>query len=128
MPLNFFSPHHGYASDKKPGRQILEFQTMVKALHDADIEVLLDVVYNHTTEGNQNGPTYSYRGIDNTTYYLLEADRRWYRNDTGTGNVLHSANRYVRRTIMQSLLYWFEEMHVDGFRFDLASLFTRNSD
>jgi len=101
---------------------------MVKALHDADIEVLLDVVYNPTTEGNQNGPTYSYRGIDNTTYYLLEADRRWYRNDTGTGNVLHSANRYVRRTIMQSLVYWFEKMHVDGFRFDLASLFTRNSD
>ena len=128
MPLNVFSPHHGYASGKKPGQQILEFQTMVKALHEAGIEVLLDVAYNHTTEGNQNGPTYSYRGIDNTTYYLLEADRRWYRNDTGTGNVLHSANRYVRRTIMQSLLYWFEEMHVDGFRFDLASLFTRNSD
>jgi glycogen operon protein len=128
MPLNFFSPHHEYASDPVAGEQVHEFRAMVKALHDAGIEVLLDVVYNHTTEGNQNGPTYSYRGIDNTTYYLLEEDRRWYRNDTGTGNVVHTSNRYVRRTIVESLLYWTEEMHVDGFRFDLASLFTRNTD
>lgn len=128
MPLSFFSPHHGYATDPTSGGQIREFRAMVKALHEAGIEVLLDVVYNHTTEGSQNGPTYSYRGIDNTTYYLLEEDRRWYRNDTGTGNVLHTANRYVRRTIVESLLYWTEEMHVDGFRFDLASLFTRNDD
>lgn len=128
MPLNFFSPHHGYATDPTSGGQIREFRAMVKALHEAGIEVLLDVVYNHTTEGSQNGPTYSYRGIDNTTYYLLEEDRRWYRNDTGTGNVLHTANRYVRRMIVESLLYWTEEMHVDGFRFDLASLFTRNDD
>jgi isoamylase len=128
MPLNFFSPHHGYARCSTMGEQVQEFRAMVKALHVAGIEVLLDVAYNHTTEGNQNGPTYSYRGIDNTTYYLLEDDRRWYRNDTGTGNVIHAANRYVRRTVVESLLYWTEEMHVDGFRFDLASLFTRNTD
>lgn len=128
MPLNFFSPHHGYASDPAAGEQVQEFCAMVKALHEAGIEVLLDVVYNHTTEGNQNGPTYSYRGIDNTTYYLLEEDRRWYRNDTGTGNVLHTANRYVRRMVVESLLYWTETMRVDGFRFDLASLFTRSED
>ena len=128
MPLNFFSPHHGYASDPALAGQLQEFRAMVQALHDAGIEVILDVVYNHTTEGNQNGPTYSYRGLDNTTYYLLEQDRRWYRNDTGTGNVLHTANRYVRRMVVESLLYWIDAMQVDGFRFDLASLFTRNED
>ena len=128
MALNFFSPHHEYVHSAVAGSQVMEFRAMVKALHEADIEVLLDVAYNHTTEGNQNGPTYSYRGIDNTTYYLLEDDRRWYRNDTGTGNVVHSANRYVRRMVVESLLYWTEAMHVDGFRFDLASLFTRNTD
>ena len=128
MPLNFFSPHHGYASDPTMRGQLQEFRAMVEALHEAGIEVILDVVYNHTTEGNQNGPTYSYRGIDNTTYYLLEQDRRWYRNDTGTGNVIHAANRYVRRMVVESLLYWTEAMQVDGFRFDLASLFTRNDD
>ncbi len=128
MPLNFFSPHHAYASDPAAASQLREFRAMVEALHDAGIEVILDVVYNHTTEGNQNGPTYSYRGIDNTTYYLLEQDRRWYRNDTGTGNVIHAANRYVRRMVVESLLYWTEAMQVDGFRFDLASLFTRNDD
>jgi isoamylase len=128
MPLNFFSPHHGYAQGGAIGEQVQGFRAMVQALHEAGIEVLLDVAYNHTTEGNQNGPTYSYRGIDNTTYYLLEEDQRWYRNDTGTGNVIHAANRYVRRTVVESLLYWTEEMYIDGFRFDLASLFTRNTD
>ena len=128
MPLNFFSPHHAYASDPAVAGQLREFRAMVEALHDAGIELILDVVYNHTTEGNQNGPTYSYRGIDNTTYYLLEDDRRWYRNDTGTGNVIHAANRYVRRMVVESLLYWTDVMQVDGFRFDLASLFTRNDD
>ena len=128
MPLNFFSPHHGYASDRSLAGQLREFRAMVEALHQAGLEVILDVVYNHTTEGNQNGPTYSYRGIDNTTYYLLEQDMSWYRNDTGTGNVIHAANRYVRRMVVESLLYWTEAMQVDGFRFDLASLFTRNED
>ena len=128
MPLNFFSPHHAYASNTAMASQLQEFRAMAEAFHQADIEVILDVAYNHTTEGNQNGPTYSYRGIDNTTYYLLEQDRRWYRNDTGTGNVIHTANRYVRRMVVESLLYWTDAMQVDGFRFDLASLFTRNDD
>lgn len=128
MPLNFFSPHHAYASGDGMCGQINEFREMVKAFHEADIEVILDVVYNHTTEMDERGPNYSYRGIDNTTYYLLEADRRRYRNDAGTGNVLHCANRAVRKMILDSMRYWVEEMHVDGFRFDLASLFTRNSD
>lgn len=128
MTLNFFAPHHVYAGSKVPGEQINEFRAMVKAFHDADIEVILDVAYNHTTEGDEKGPTYSFRGIDNSTYYLLEEDRRRYRNDAGAGNVLHCANRYVRKMIIDSLNYWVREMHVDGFRFDLASLFTRNAD
>lgn len=128
MPLNFFSPHHAYASGDGMCGQINEFREMVKAFHKADIEVILDVVYNHTTEMDESGPNYSYRGIDNTTYYLLEADRSRYRNDSGTGNVLHCANRTVRKMILDSMRYWVKEMHIDGFRFDLASLFTRNSD
>ncbi|MDE3019200.1 MAG: glycogen debranching protein GlgX [Nitrospirota bacterium] len=128
MPLNFFSPHEGYAANQVPGEQVEEFRAMVKAFHAADIEVILDVCYNHTAEGDQNGPCYSFRGIDNTTYYLLQDDRRWYRNDTGTGNMLHCANRYVRKMIIESLRYWATEMGVDGFRFDLASIFTRNDD
>jgi len=128
MPLNFFSPHEGYAASHIPGEQIEEFRAMVRAFHAADIEVILDVCYNHTAEGDQNGPCYSFRGIDNTTYYLLQDDRQWYRNDTGTGNMLHCANRYVRKMIIESLRYWATEMGVDGFRFDLASIFTRNDD
>lgn len=128
MPLNFFSPHHQYASAGKPFDALTEFRTMVKALHAARIEVILDVVYNHTAEGDENGPTYSYRGIDNSTYYLLQADRRRYRNDSQTGNTLNCANRYVRKMILDSVRFWREEMHVDGFRFDLASIFTRNKD
>lgn len=128
MPLNFFSPHEGYAANQVPGAQIGEFRSMVAAFHAADIEVILDVCYNHTAEGDQNGPCYSFRGIDNTTYYLLQDDRRWYRNDTGTGNMLHCANRYVRKMIIESLRYWATEMEVDGFRFDLASIFTRTDE
>ena len=128
MPLNFFSPHEGYAASAVPGEQIEEFRSMVQAFHSADIEVILDVCYNHTVEGDQNGPCYSFRGIDNTTYYLLQDDRQWYRNDTGTGNMLHCANRYVRKMIIESLRYWATEMGIDGFRFDLASVFTRNDD
>lgn len=126
MPLNFFSPNHAYASAGKPFDAASEFRTMVKALHSAGIEVILDVVYNHTAEGDETGPTYSYRGIDNTTYYLLESDRRRYRNDSRTGNTLNCANPYVRKMILDSVRFWREEMHVDGFRFDLASIFTRN--
>lgn len=128
MPLTFFSPDHRYASAGKPSDASAEFRTMVKSLHAAGIEVILDVVYNHTTEGDETGPTYSYRGIDNTTYYLLGDDRNHYRNDSGTGNTLNCANAYVRKMILDSLRFWREEMHVDGFRFDLASVFTRNED
>ncbi len=128
MPLNFFSPHHEYASEGRPLDALYEFRTMVKALHAAGIELILDVVYNHTAEGDENGPTYSYRGIDNSTYYLLQEDRRRYRNDSQTGNTVNCSNRYVRKMILDSLRFWREEMHVDGFRFDLASIFTRRED
>jgi isoamylase len=128
MPLSFFSPHRGYAAAQSLSGVGNEFRSMVKALHQAGIEIILDVVYNHTAEGKEEGPTYSYRGIDNDTYYLLDADRVHYRNDSGTGNTLNCANRYVRRMIIDSLRFWAEEMHVDGFRFDLASIFTRNED
>ena len=101
---------------------------MVKALHQAGIEVILDVVYNHTTEAGADGPTYSYRGICNSSYYLLDESMTHYRNDTGTGNVLRSAHPVVRKLIIDSLRLWVLEMHVDGFRFDLASIFSRNND
>ena len=126
MPLSFFAPHLGYSQSGDPRRVGDEFREMVRALHAADIEVVLDVVYTHTSEGNEAGPTFGFRGIDNSTYYLLEEDRARYRNDAGTGNVLHCANRYVRHMILDSLRFWVTEMHVDGFRFDLASLFTRD--
>lgn len=129
MPLNFFSPHHGYLSDRTSKAQHNEFRDMIKALHQADIEVVLDVVYNHTGEGDHTGPVYSYKGIDNSTYYLM-ADRPGapYENFSGTGNTLNTANRAVRKMIMDSARHWACEMHVDGFRFDLASLFTRKAD
>jgi len=128
MPLSFFSPHHEYAIAQSSEGVVNEFRGMVKAMHAAGIEVILDAVYNHTAEGDENGPTYSYRGIDNETYYLLQPDCIHYRNDTGTGNTLNCANRYVRKMIVDSLKFWVEGMHVDGFRFDLASIFTRNED
>ncbi len=127
MPLSFFALNGAY-SLYDAGEEITEFKTLVKELHRAGIEVVLDVVYNHTAEGSEVGPTYSFRGIDNSTYYLLEPDRRHYRNDSGTGNVLHTANRYVQGLILDSLRYWVTDLHVDGFRFDLASLFTRDED
>ncbi len=128
-PLNFFSPHHGYHSGHAVKSQHNEFRAMVRALHEADIEVVLDVVYNHTGEGDHTGPVYSYKGIDNSTYYLI-ADRPGapYENFSGTGNTLNCTNRYVRKMIMDSVRHWVQEMHVDGFRFDLASIFTRNMD
>lgn len=128
MPLCFFAPHQGYSRSKVAGQLLDEFRALVKACHEADIEVILDVVYNHTTEVDEAGPTYSFRGIDNSTYYLLEKDMRKYRNDAGTGNVLRSAHPYVRKMIMDSLRFWVREMKVDGFRFDLASIFSRNND
>ncbi|SMF48400.1 glycogen operon protein [Tistlia consotensis] len=128
MPLGFFALHGAYGCRCGCGEQLAEFRAMVEALHAAGIEVILDVVYNHTAEGDETGPTYSLRGIDNTTYYLLEQDRSRYRNDSGAGNVVHTANRYVGALILDSLRYWAGEMGVDGFRFDLASLFTRRAD
>ncbi len=128
-PLNFFSPHNGYTSSKDIAAELNEFKLMVRELHKAGIEVILDVVYNHTTEGNHSGPVYSYKGIDNSTYYLINEDLADpYFNYSGTGNTLHTKNSYVRRMILDSLRYWRKEMHVDGFRFDLASIFSRNPD
>jgi isoamylase len=128
MPLNFFAPHHAYAMTKMSAERADEFRTMVKALHEAGIEVVLDVVYNHTSEQDENGPTYSYRAIDNSTYYLLDMASGQYRNDAGTGNVFRTAHPAARKMIIDSLRFWVKEMHVDGFRFDLASIFTRNQD
>ena len=104
-----------------------EFRDMVKALHRAGIEVILDVVFNHTAEGDHDGPTLCFRGIDNPTYYILEQDRSRYANYTGCGNTLNANHPIVRRMIVDSLRYWVEEMHVDGFRFDLASILSRDA-
>ncbi len=129
MPLSFFSPHHAYATHPEACNQREEFCTMVKALHAAGIEVILDVVYNHTCEGDRRGPTYSWKGIDSSTAYIMTGNPDApYANFSGTGNTLHTANRAIRRLIMDSLRYWDSQMHVDGFRFDLASVFTRRSD
>ncbi|WP_233215778.1 alpha-amylase family glycosyl hydrolase [Rhodopirellula bahusiensis] len=129
MPLNFFSPHHAYATDPSACNQRDEFRTMAKALHAAGIEVILDVVYNHTREGDHLGPTYNWKGIDSSTAYMMTGDPTApYASHSGTGNTLHTANQAVRRMIVDSLRFWDSHMHVDGFRFDLASVFTRNSD
>ncbi len=129
MPLSFFAPHSDYAAAATPVGAIREMRDMVRALHESGIEVILDVVYNHTVEGDEIGPTYSYRGIDNRAYYLLrDDDRSKYRNDAGTGNVLHTSNIAVRKMVADSMRHWVREMRVDGFRFDLASIFTRRAD
>jgi glycogen operon protein len=126
-PISFFAPHAGYSSRPDPLGPIHEFRDMVKALHRAGIEVILDVVFNHTSEGNHDGPTYSLRGLENATYYILESDdRSRYANYTGCGNTLNSNHSVVRRMILDSLRYWVQEMHVDGFRFDLASILARD--
>jgi isoamylase len=126
-PVSFFAPHHGYSSRKDPMGPIDEFRDMVKALHRAGIEVILDVVFNHTAEGNHQGPTTSFRGLDNSTYYVLESDRSRYANYSGTGNTLNTNHPIVRRMIIDSLRHWVQHMHVDGFRFDLASILSRDS-
>ncbi len=128
MTLNFFAPHNKYCVSKDGQEQVAEFKKMVQALHDAGIEVILDVIYNHTSEGGDGGPFYSYKGIDNSSYYLLTNDLQYYINDAGTGNVMRTSYKSVRKLILYSLRYWVEEMQVDGFRFDLASIFTRNDD
>jgi glycogen operon protein len=126
-PVSFFSPHQAYSSRQGPLGSVNEFRDMVKALHRAGIEVILDVVFNHTAEGHHIGPTVCFRGIDNRTYYLLDQDRARYANYSGTGNTLNANHPVVRRLIVDSLRYWVEEMHVDGFRFDLASILARDS-
>ena len=126
-PISFFAPHQAYSSRRDLLGPVDEFRDMVKALHRAGIEVILDVVFNHTAEGDHRGPTLSFRGIDNPTYYILEGGGEWYANYTGCGNTLNANHPVVRRMIVDSLRYWVEEMHVDGFRFDLASILTRDA-
>ena len=126
-PVSFFAPHRAYSSRQDPLGPADEFRDMVKALHRAGIEVILDVVFNHTAEGEQGGPTVSFRGIDNPTYYILEDGGCRYANYTGCGNTLNTNHPVVRRMIVDSLRYWVEHMHVDGFRFDLASILCRDA-
>ena len=124
--IAYLAPHNTYSSTGQRGEQVNEFKRMVKALHEAGIEVVLDVVYNHTGEGNHLGPSLSMRGIDNFAYYrLVEDDKRFYTDYTGTGNSLNMRNPFVLQLIMDSLRYWVTEMHVDGFRFDLAATLAR---
>jgi glycogen operon protein len=124
--IGFFAPHNDYAAAGQRGQQVQEFKAMVKALHEAGLEVILDVVYNHTAEGNHLGPTLSFRGIDNASYYrLVDGDPEHYYDTTGTGNTLLMRHPHVLQLIMDSLRYWVTEMHVDGFRFDLASTLAR---
>jgi glycogen operon protein len=125
-PIGYFAPHQAYSSRRDAVGPVDEFRDMVKALHRAGIEVILDVVYNHTSEGNEDGPTQSFRGIDNPNYYILEEGGRRYANYTGCGNTLNANHPVVRRLIVDSLRYWVEVMHVDGFRFDLASILSRD--
>jgi len=124
--IAFLAPHNAYAAWGDDGRQVQEFRSMVKAMHDAGIEVILDVVYNHTAEGDHDGPTLSFKGIDNGAYYRLEeGDLSRYRDYTGTGNSMNMRHPHVLQLIMDSLRYWVTEMHVDGFRFDLAATLAR---
>jgi glycogen operon protein len=125
-PVSFFAPHAGYSSRRDPLGPVDEFRALVKALHRAGIEVILDVVYNHTAEGDHDGPTQCFRGLDNETYYLLQPDRARYADYTGTGNTLNANEAVVRRLIVDSLRHWVRHMHVDGFRFDLASVLSRD--
>ncbi|PIE21891.1 MAG: glycogen debranching enzyme GlgX [Planctomycetota bacterium] len=127
-PISFFAPHVGYASRPSARAAMDEFRDLVKALHRADIEVILDVVYNHTAESHGDGPIYSYRGFANDTYYMLGEDRSRFLDFTGTGNTLNTNHSIVKRMIIDSLRYWVQEMHVDGFRFDLAAILSRDSD
>ncbi len=127
QPVSYFSPHPQYSSRRDPLGPVTEFRDMVKAFHRAGIEVILDVVFNHTAEGNHDGPTLCYRGIDNPTYYILEHGGARYADYSGCGNTLNANQPIVRRMIVDSLRYWVTEMHVDGFRFDLASILSRDS-
>jgi glycogen operon protein len=127
QPVAFFAPHANYSSRRDPLGPVNEFRDMVKALHRAGIELILDVVFNHTAEGGRDGPTLGFRGIDNPTYYILEQGGSRYADYSGCGNTLNANHPVVRRMIVDSLRYWVEEMHVDGFRFDLASILARDA-
>lgn len=125
-PVAFFAPKGSYSSSGQLGQQKLEFKEMIRAFHNAGIEVILDVVFNHTAEGSELGPTLCFRGIDNAVFYTLAADKRYYRDYAGTGNTLNANHPVVRDHILSALRYWVVEMHVDGFRFDLASILGRD--
>ena len=125
-PVSFFAPHLGYSTCNDPLVCLDEFRTMVKEFHRAGIEVILDVVYNHTAEADENGPTLCFRGLENSFYYILNKDKATYANYSGAGNTLKANHSVVKRLILDSLRYWVSEMHVDGFRFDLASIFSRD--
>jgi glycogen operon protein len=127
QPVSYFSPHQAYASRQDGSGPVDEFRDMVKALHRAGIEVILDVVYNHTSEGGQGGPTFCFRGFDESTYYIIDHESGRYLDYSGCGNTLNANHPIVRRMIVDSIRYWVEEMHVDGFRFDLASILSRDS-
>ena len=127
QPVSFFAPHRAYSSRQEPLGPVDEFRDMVKALHRAGIEVILDVVFNHTAEGGADGPTLGLRGIDNPIYYILDQGGARYADYSGCGNTLNANNPVVRRMIVDSLRYWVTQMHVDGFRFDLASILARDS-
>ena len=124
--IAFFAPKGSYACDRNPGGQILEFKKMVRELHKAGLEVILDIVFNHTAEGNELGPTVSFRGLDNAVYYMLDENRRFYKNYSGCGNTVNCNHPVVRTFILDCLRYWVVEMHVDGFRFDLGSILGRD--
>jgi glycogen operon protein len=123
--IGFLAPHNGYSSTHEPGLQVQEFKAMVRSLHSAGIEVILDVVYNHTAEGNHLGPTLSFKGIDNRAFYRLADDPQYYADYTGTGNTVNVRHPHALQLLMDSLRYWVTEMHVDGFRFDLAATLAR---
>jgi len=127
-PINFFSPKAAYASDGRNGKQINEFKKMIRTFHQAGIEVILDVVFNHTAEGDKDGHIFNYRGIDNPTYYIVDSESGEYKDYTGCGNTVNCNNPVVRDMIIDALRHWVIEMHVDGFRFDLASILGRDED
>ena len=125
--MSFFAPKTSYAANKNPGKSVNEFKEMVRELHKNGIEVILDIVFNHTAEGNENGPTLNFKGIDNSIYYILEDDnKQWYKNYSGCGNTFNCNHPVVRNFIIDCLIYWVCEMHVDGFRFDLGSILGRD--
>jgi len=126
-PINFFSVTNNYRYGLKIGDEVIQFQDLVKELHKNGIEVILDVVYNHTAEGNELGPTLNFKGLENSVYYMLKDDKRYYENFSGTGNTINSSHYVVKEMIIESLRFWVSEMHVDGFRFDLASILGRDA-